>query len=463
MFIGRTKELEKLNALSKSGKFECAVIYGRRRVGKTTLIREFIKDKDAIFFTALEMGERENLENISRSIVDFQFQGMEAPVFKSFQAALDAVYNIAKEKRIILVIDEYPYLAESYKSFSSLLQQYIDNKYKSSKLFLILCGSSMSFMENQVLGYKSPLYGRRTAQLKLDPFDFFETKGYYKNFDIYDLVTIYGITGGVPQYMEQIDDTLSVEDNINRCFLEPSAYLFEEPTNLLKQEVREPANYNAIVKAIAQGSSKLSEIASKTGLETSAATAYLKNLIALGIVKKETPVNMKPGKKTIYTIQDSMFRFWYKFVPDNVALIQNGLVNRAYSKIEEQLSAFVGKVFEDVCLQYMWRENAKGNLPVCFKDIGRWWGNDPLSKSESEIDILAFGDNSDAIFGECKWTNDLVGQSVLETIIEKSRHFSYENKHYYIFAKTGFTTGCLKMAAGKNNVRLICFEDMVCF
>lgn len=385
---------------------------------------------------------------------------MEAPVFQSFQAALDAVYNLAKEKRIILVIDEYPYLAESYKSFSSLLQQYIDSKYKNSKLFLILCGSSMSFMENQVLGYKSPLYGRRTAQFKINPFDFFETKEYYKNFDSYDLVTIYGITGGVPQYMEQIDDTLAVEDNIKGCFLEPSAYLFEEPTNLLKQEVREPANYNAITKAIAQGSTKLSEIALKTGLETSAATAYLKNLMALGIVKKETPVNMKPGKKTIYSIQDSMFRFWYKYVPDNIALIQNGLTDRAYSKIEEQLSAFAGGIFEDICIQYMWRTNAKGNLPVRFTDIGRWWGNDPLTQSESEIDVLAYSGNNEAIFGECKWTNDLVGQNVLETIIEKSRHFSYENKYYYIFAKSGFTTGCLKLAAEKSNVQLICFKDM---
>ncbi len=174
----------------KSGKFECAVIYGRRRVGKTALIREFIKDKDAIFFTAIEMREQENLESLSRSIADFQFQNM-----------------------------------------------------------------------------------------------------------------------------EQINEAQSVEQNINRCFLEPSAYLFEEPTNLLKQEVREPANYNAIIKAIAQGSSKLSEIASKTRLETSVATAYLKNLISLGIVKKETPVNIKQGKKRFTPYRIPCFAFGINLYP----------------------------------------------------------------------------------------------------------------------------------------------------
>jgi AAA+ ATPase superfamily predicted ATPase len=461
MFVGRTQELKKLETMYKSNQFECAVIYGRRRVGKTTLINEFIKDKDAIFFTGLEMGERENLENLSRSIMEFKFPGTEASVFQSFQSALDAVYDLAKEKRVVLAIDEYPYLADSYKSFSSLLQQQIDGKYKNSKLFLILCGSSMSFMENQVLGYKSPLYGRRTAQFKINPFDFFDTMTYYQNFDIYDLAAIYGITGGIPQYLEQIDDSQSVEENIKRNFLDPAAYMFEEPTNLLKQEVREPTNYNAIIKAIAQGGSKLSEIASKTGLGTSAISAYLKNLISLGIVKKETPVSEKPGKKTIYSIQDSMFRFWYRFIPDNAALIQNGLADRAYQKIEGQLPAFTGKVFEDICIQYMWRENAKGSLPVSFTNIGRWWGNNPITRSESEIDILAYDDIENAIFGECKWTNEPVKQNVLETLVERSKPFSYKNKYYYLFAKNGFSSGCKELAQVAGNVKLVCFDDMV--
>ena len=461
MFIGRQNELIKLNKLYDSGKFECAVIYGRRRVGKTTLINEFVKGNDTIFFTGLETNSGENLENLSRSIMGLRYGFDSAvPMFRSFQTALDSVYEMAKEKRIIMVIDEYPYLAASYRGISSLLQIQIDEKYKNSKLMLILCGSSMSFMENQVLGYKSPLYGRRTAQFKLLPFDFFEVKDYYSGFNLYDLATIYGVTGGIPQYLALMNDTLSLEDNIKRNFFDPSAYLFEEPSNLLKQEVREPAYYNAIIRAIATGSSKNSEISSKVDLESSACTVYLKNLISLGIVKKETPITEVSTKKTIYAIEDNMFRFWYRFVPDNAALIQNGMADRVWKKVEPQLPAFMGKVFEEICRQYLWRENAAGRLPVEFVDMGRWWGNDPVNKCETELDIMAYADDNHAIFGECKWTNGKVDAAVLDMLITRSELFRYRNKHLYLFSKTGFTDGCLNKANALGNVKLITFEDM---
>jgi AAA+ ATPase superfamily predicted ATPase len=461
MFIGRQSELKKLNERYDSGQFECAVIYGRRRVGKTTLINEFVKDKATIFFTGLETSSRENLENLSRSIMSLRY-GFDttSPVFPSFQAALDSVYEMAKEKRIIMVIDEYPYLAASYRGISSLLQIQIDEKYKNSKLMLILCGSSMSFMENQVLGYKSPLYGRRTAQFKIQPFDYFEAKDYYRGFGPYELASIYGITGGVPQYLALMNDKLSLEDNIKKNFFDSSAYLFEEPANLLKQEVREPAHYNAIIRAIATGSSKNSEISSKVGLESSACTAYLKNLISLGIVRKETPLTEGSSKKTIYVIDDNMFRFWYRFVPDNAALIQNGMTDRVWQKVEPQISAFMGKVFEDICKQWLWRENASGRLPIDFVDLGRWWGNDPIRRRETEIDILAYADEDHAIFGECKWTNEKVDTRVLDTLVERSELFRYRHKHLYLFAKTGFSSECIEKARTMNGVELVAFQDM---
>ena len=447
MFIGRQTELKKLDDLYNGNRFECAVIYGRRRIGKTTLINEFIKGKEAIYFTALETTAKENLENFSQCIMRLRL-GTESAgaVFSNFQAAMDTVYEMAKEKRIILVIDEYPYLAASYPGISSLLQVQIDEKFKASKLMLILCGSSMSFMENQVLGYQSPLYGRRTAQFKITPFGFFELKDYFNGFTPIDLATVYGITGGVPQYLTLMDDSLSLEENIKRNFFDPSAYLFEEPTNLLKQEVREPAHYNAVIKAIATGSTKNSEIAAKVGIETSACTAYLKNLISLGIVGKETPITEDTTKKTIYTIEDSMFRFWYRFVPDNIALIQNGLVDRVWRKVEPQIPAFMGKVFEDICKQWLWRENAAGHLPIDFVNLGRWWGNDPIRKCETEIDILAYADNEHALFAECKWTNEKVDAGVLETLKQRSELFRYREKILYVFSKSGFTTGCMELS-----------------
>lgn len=461
MFVGRQRELEQLNSLYKTNKFQCVVVYGRRRVGKTTLINEFVKDKDTIFFTGLETNSIENLENLSQSIYNLQHEEGIAPVFPSFQAALDAVYEIAKKKRIVLVIDEYPYLAKSYKGISSVLQVQIDKKYKEGNLFLILCGSSMSFMENQVLGYKSPLYGRRTAQFKILPFDFFETNEYLAGLNAYDMATIYGITSGIPQYLMQMDKGLSVEENIKQNFLIPTAYLFEEPTNLLKQEVREPAIYNAIIKAIATGSSKSSVISSKVDLESSACAVYLKNLMSLGIIKKETPITDDSARKTIYSVEDNMFRFWYRFIPNNMSLIQNGMADRAYKKIQQQIPDFMGKVFEDICKQWLWHENAKGSLPIDFIALGRWWGNDPINRCEAEIDIIAYGDKDNAIFCECKWTNEKVGIDVLSTLIERSRLFRYTNIHFYLFAKTGFTAGVIKKAKEIGKVTLVCFEEMV--
>lgn len=460
MFVGRQRELGKLNELYGSDKFECAIIYGRRRVGKTTLINEFVKDKKAIYYTGLETTAQENLENLSRGIMTARLGVETDAVFPSYQAALDSLYEMAKNERVVMVIDEYPYLAASYQGISSLLQVQIDTKLKSSRLMLILCGSSMSFMENQVLGYKSPLYGRRTAQFKILPFDFFETRSYYQNFDPIETAVIYGVTGGVAQYLELMDDTLPVEENIKRSFFDPNAFLFEEPTNLLKQEVREPAHYNAIIRAIATGSTRSSELAGKVGMQTSAIAAYLKNLISLGIVHKETPITETSSRKTIYRISDSMFRFWYRFVPDNAALIQTGMTDRLWRKVQPQIPAFMGSVFEDICKQWLWRENTLDRLPVSFIDLGRWWGNDPIRRQEAEIDILAVPDEDAALFAECKWTNEKVDVGVLDTLIQRSELFHYSKKHLYVFSKTGFTESCVDKAR-QLDATLVCFDDMI--
>lgn len=181
---------------------------------------------------------------------------------------------------------------------------------------------------------------------------------------------IYGIVGGTPHYILQMNDNLSVEENIKNTFLNPNSYIFEEPNNLLKQEVREPAVYNAIISAIASGYSKLSDIANKVGEETGACSAYLKNLISLGIIKKETPITENSPRKTIYSIADNMFRFWYRFVPSNMSIIQYGMTDLAYRNITENLSTFMGPIFEEICKQYLWRINRKGKATVTFTELG---------------------------------------------------------------------------------------------
>lgn len=463
MFIGRERELNSLNKLYNSGKFEFVVIYGRRRVGKTALINHFIDDKQAIYFMGVESNAKQNLENFSRNIMEYT-SGISAETsFLSFQSALETVFRLSQKERLILVIDEYPYVARASRSLASTLQMLIDRYKDNSKLMLILCGSSMSYMEDHVLAYKAPLYGRRTAQIKLNPFDFEEVCHYFKNFSSEQKAMAYGIVGGTPQYLLQINDRLTIEENVKNTYLDTMSSLYEEPMNLLKQEVREPAIYTAIITAIATGYSRMSEIATKVGEETNICSSYLKNLIALGIVRKESPYGEKASKKSIYSIDDNMFRFWYRFVPENASMIARGASDLVYKRIEPYFSDYMGKVFEDICRQYLWKLLISGNTPIEFTSLGRWWGNDPVHKCQAEIDIMGEQDKNTAVFGECKWTNEKVDLGVLETLMERSNIFSYKTKYFYLFSKSGFTKGCTDKAKELGNVFLINYDEMIKF
>lgn len=459
MFYGREKELKKLNSMYDSNKFEFAVFYGRRRVGKTTLIREFCKDKHAIYFVAREASGEVNLQNFSNDVFGVTDRNKMGNIyFHDWEKAFEYIGNISKEERMILVIDEYPYLAENLTSISSVIQAHIDMKFKDGKLFLILCGSSMSFMENQVLGYKSPLYGRRTAQFRVKPFTYFQSLPFMEGYDDEDKAVFYGITGGIPEYLSKINNRLSLKENIIALYLNDSGALYEEPTNLLKQELREPATYNGIIDSIAAGASRLSEIASKNSMESNKCAKYLSSLISLGIVKKEIPITEKTSKKSIYLLKDQMFRFWYRFVFPNMSLIASGFGEEVYNaKIESQLNSFMGLTFEEICKQYMY-QNIK-SAPFFFGNIGRWWGNNPKLKRQEEIDLMAFEDDN-VIFGECKWTNSLVDTDVLNDIVTQSEIFHYKHIYFYIFAKRGFTDRCIKKAKDMGNVNIICFKDM---
>lgn len=461
MFIGREKEIRALERLYQSDKFEFVVIYGRRRVGKTALINHFIDGKKAIYFMGVESNEKQNLENFSKSIIEYSSGIQTETSFSSYQSALEYVFKLSENERVILVIDEYPYVARSSKSLATTLQMLIDKYKDNSKLMLILCGSSMSYMEDHVLAYKAPLYGRRTAQMKIMPFDFEECCAYLDGFSDEDKAYIYGIVGGTPQYLLQIEDKLSVEENIKNTYLNPMSFLFEEPLNLLKQEVREPAIYNAIITAVATGHTKMSEISTKAGESTTVCSGYLKNLIDLGIIKKETPYGEKASKKTIYSIEDNMFYFWYRFVLDNSSAIARGAVNLVYRKIETQRNDYMGRIFEEICAQYLWKMLLDGDAPIEFTSLGRWWGNDPRKKKQVEIDIMGEQDSTSAIFAECKWRNENVDLDVLETLIDRSGLFHYTKVHYFLFSKTGFTKGCIEKAEDMGNVTLVSYRDIV--
>ncbi|MGM9568450.1 MAG: ATP-binding protein [Phascolarctobacterium sp.] len=461
MFLCREKELAVLNKRYQNQEFECIIIYGRRRVGKTALMNQFCQDKPTIFFSALNASEKENLTALSKAIYTYK-TGLEAnyPIYQSFDAALEEITQLSAQQRMVLIIDEYPYLAKSYPSISSRLQHLIDHKWQQSKLYLILCGSSMSFMENQVLGYESPLYGRRTAQLKIMPLTYKDTATFVPQLSFQDKALIYGITGGIPHYINKLQVQDTVEEALKTNLFDSSSYLFEEPQNLLKQELREPGVYNSIITAIATGASRINEIATKAGLENAACAKYIKVLLELGILVKETPITEKVGKKSIYLIGDNFFRFWYRFVPANYSAINAGRFPAMYAyAVKPYLATYMGLVFENMCKDYLLRYATF--LPIPLANIGQWWGTDNVAKKEVQIDIVGTSANSDEyLIGSCKYKNEKIGMDELMLLHRYAQVFGKGSKyHYYIFSKGGFTKE-LQEAAARNEVTLVTLEDL---
>jgi AAA+ ATPase superfamily predicted ATPase len=424
-----------------------------------------------LFFAASESTASDNLLSLSRLIGGRS----SAPVFTDYDSALAEIFDNGENERLIFVIDEFPYLAGAYRGISSLLQIMIDHRKDTSKLMLILCGSSMSFMESQVLGHQSPLYGRRTAQLKILPFTFFESMPFFENYESEDKAVLYGLTGGIPEYLSKIDNKMSIRENIINLFLTSTGHFFEEPSNLIKQELREPATYNVIIEAIASGASRLNEISTRCNLESNKCAKYLRSLIALGLVGKEYPYGEKVSKRSIYKIEDLMFKFWYRFVFPNMSAVVAGLGEAVYeNEIRgQQLSTYMGFVFEDICKQWFFMQarkyigfNYSSGLeeipcdapPFFIGSIGRWWGTNPKTRTQEEVDIMATHKNS-ALFAECKWKNG-VDIDVLRDIKRKSEIFSYSNVHLYIFMKNTATTRLYEEAA-KEKVKLYSLDEII--
>ena len=367
--VGRDRELKKLNELYQEEEFQFVVIYGRRRVGKTMLINEFLKKKRSAYYMAVEGTSKENLSGISKVLLAEKNEEFYMPEFPDFESLLSYIDHLCKntddQERLVIAIDEFPYLAGSYPAISSMLQSHIDQCWKDSNLFLILCGSSMSFMDEQVLGYKSPLYGRRTAQFKLHPFTYFEARQMLSGFKAEEQAVLYGVTGGIPEYLSRIHNEWLMDDNIKKLFFDESGRLFDEPGNLLKQELQDPSSYHSIITAIAGGASRLNEIATKTGLASSGCSAQIQSLITLGIIKKETPLTEGiKSRKTLYTLEDFMFLFWYRFVRPNLSGIMRGIGETIYEvSVKPQISHFMGYIFEEICKQYLYLPQIYMTLP----------------------------------------------------------------------------------------------------
>lgn len=464
MFIGRKRELDLLKRIYKSDKFEFLVLYGQRRIGKTTLLGQFSSNIDCIFFTAKETNDLLNLREFSQTVLKYFGFAEGSLSFDSWQAVFSFVAKQAQTKKVLLIIDEYPYAATANPSLNSILQAVIDHEFTHTKLKLILSGSHVSFMEQDVLGKKSPLFGRKTvAPLQLKPFDYYETGQMLTGFDSLDKLRFYAILGGIPYYLSFVDNQADLATNLERLFFTSNADLLNEPELLLKEEFREASIYNAVITAVARGANKPSKIATASGIDTSSLSFYLKSLLNIGFLEKKLPFGDNPltSRKGIYNVKTNLFKFWYNFVYPNLTAIELGLGQGVMTKkVLPQIDDFLAKeVFEEIALEYLLRQIRAGKIDLLPTEVGKWWGNDNLEKKQTDIDVVC-GDGSHALLGECKWRDSFKEIKELEKLLGKGRLLKgYQTFDYYFFAKKTYGDATKQFANGLPNVHLITAAD----
>ena len=465
MFVGREAELSKLESLYEQGSFQMAVVYGRRRVGKTTLINEFCRGKRALAFTALDQSDADNLADFNRAVAGFF--GLPATLggFSSWVDALSYVAERARDERFVFVFDEFPYAAQRNEALPSLFQVAIDKAFKETEAFLILCGSNQGFMESEVLGRKSPLFGRRTAQIKVGGLGFRDAAKMLPGLNAQDAFRFYGCFGGVPYYLRQVNSNESLRENLARLYFDPMGFLFEEPYGLLRQEFQEPALYNSILRAIASGANRAKEIADRTGIAQTSLPRYLRALESIGIVEKAVPFGENPetSKRGIYRISEPCYTFWFRFVMPFSSDIEAGLGQAVVNALpEEQLSEYLGHRFEALCAEWMVEQAKTGRLPIPATAVSSWWGTNPDKRAQGDIDVLAADRISkQLIIGECKYRESFDETTEVEDL-ESKRNLvkGYVAANFMLFTKREVSAATQKKLAARADWRLVTLEDM---
>ena len=451
MFIGRERELVSLKEFYDKDGIGMTVIYGRRRIGKSTLITEFVKDKKNIFYTATKVGKNRNLDLFSNQVLDMLMPGMGDIKFETIESVFDFINKNIRDEKVVLVIDELPYWAEKDEALLSVLQKYIDTVWKDKNLKIILCGSALSFMENKVLSEKSPLFGRRDSQIKLETFDYLDSAKFVPNYSNEDKAICYGITGGVAKYLSMIDPTKSIDENIVKLFFRTDGYLYDETKNLLTQEFADITIVNNIVEQIASGENALNIIAGKIGEKEQTVLYSLDKLVHVGLVeKKKCITDEKNKKKTQYVLKDSMFKFWYKFIPKATSVIEMGQGEIYYQKVvKPMLHSFMGSIFEEMCRYYVLKQGIIGEYGCFVTSVGTWWGvenmkedNGNIRAQSADIDVVAISEiDKKSIIGECKFKNEKIDKGIYETLVRRAKLIDskYKISKYILFSLSGYT------------------------
>lgn len=463
-FLGREKEILVLEKeYARDGGF--VVIYGRRRIGKTTLIKQFIKSKTAFYFLATKEVESQSMKRFAGVIARTTGNSvLQKAAFSDWLDLFQAVADYKPNEKKVLVIDEFPYLVKVNDSFPSILQNAWDEILKDSNVMLILCGSLISMMKKHALSYESPLYGRRTAQMRIAPLPFTTV---YENqkLSFEEAAEQYSITGGVPKYMEFFSDGQPLYEQIKENVLSKNGFLYEEPNFLLTDEVQVPTNYFSIIKVIADGNHKLGMIAGILGLETSALTPYLKTLSELGFIEKQVPVTEKNAEKTrkgLYFISDNFLRFWFRYVYPYKGELELDNMQISLDELDKDFKEkFVAFAYEDICKEIFARLCSDKAIDFTPSKIGSYWLND--KSGNTQIDVMAVDTVNKRLFaGECKYHNQPVNADMYFELVKKVDNsseiksaFKDYTVIYGVFSKSGFTSRMTDISNSNPNLFLI--------
>ena len=461
MFIGREAELKFLEEKYNSTGGQLVVLYGRRRVGKTETLRQFCHNKEYIFYTCTELTDEQQLAGFSQRLLEKNVQAAKyIKCFADWEQALRSLKDLPQQNKQLIIIDEFPYMVKGNYAISSILQKLWDEELKQCNIMLVVCGSSMSFIEKEILAEKNPLYGRATGILKMQAMDFYDAQQFFPNYSVEDKITAYAILGGIPHYLKQFSDKLTLAENIERSILSRGSVLYSEVEFLMHQELRETSVYNAVIEAVALGNTKLNEIFQKTQIEKSKLSVYLKNLLELEILCREFPVdaNIKEQanvQRGLYKVTDNFFRFWYAFVFPNISELEAGDAEGIYKYVVlPELDRYTSYIFEDVCQQYLRKQNRKQLLPFYFTRIGRWWNK------TDEIDIMAVDyQKQHVLLGECKYKESVVDVKDLKYFLTKQVGENKE-RYYYFFSKKGYTQQAYSYAENAD-ISLITAEQLL--
>lgn len=458
MFINRTRELKGLNERYDREQAELFVIYGRRRIGKSALLQEFCRDKGHVYFLATQVRERDNLDQF-REVLAAAYPDplLDSLNFTSWENALAYFVRLSQEERTVLVLDEFPYLCQDNPALPSILQKWWDLVGKMSKIVLILCGSQVSFMEQEVLAERSALFGRRTGQERLGPLLPWETSQFFPHYTVRDRLTAYCILGGVPAYLERMDPSKDLKTNLMREALSSQGFLFDEVNFLLRTELTQITTYMTVLKAVAGGATRISEIATRAGIPATAASRYLGTLRELGIIRRDVPFtesHPEKSKKGLYVVGDPFVAFWCRFILPHQSLIQAGQGETVWREfIEPGLDTWLGGIFEQICRLYVLHRWSGEHGPVPLR-VGRMWSG------SSDVDVmaeLADGNTRGILVGECKWWKAPAGLNVLNALSDRVRSLPSEyqlNPSMVIFSLSGFTDE-LREAAEARKLTLV--------